>query len=322
MLKTLPIIIALALALAGVSLGTHAEEKIITEADIEKAIERINNRIRAKTPKDDEFPKLTRVAIDYSNINGYLRDNRFTVFGAPYANGESDAKVIQLSTNIQFSKNFSGAFSLSGIDSDSAINQGNPATVTNSDSDGRGYGVSLRYQINNWLAAGAFSGWTNGDGRSLDSSPQLNSGSSKYTGKGKGVYLSATHVFKDSFVYSLSPSYTHNRSKTQSTLNVPGAAALVSSYTLTMWHIDQNLSFYFDENRARVTGGYTHHIVGTETNSSNAAREKASGSAYLGGSYLLSPKHRIELYGVVAKNFGDDVYDDMNSVTLGLAKNF
>jgi len=33
MLKTLPIIIAL--ALAGVSLGTHAEEKIITEADIE-----------------------------------------------------------------------------------------------------------------------------------------------------------------------------------------------------------------------------------------------------------------------------------------------
>jgi hypothetical protein len=43
---------------------------------------------------------------------------------------------------------------------------------------------------------------------------------------------------------------------------------------------------------------------------------------YLGGSYLVSVSHGVELYGVAAKEFGDDVYDEASSVTFGIAKNF
>jgi hypothetical protein len=32
--------------------------------------------------------------------------------------------------------------------------------------------------------------------------------------------------------------------------------------------------------------------------------------------------HGVELYGVAAKEFGDDVYDEASSVTVGIAKNF
>ena len=179
----------------------------------------------------------------------------------------------------------------------------------------------MRYQINDWLAAGAFVGWSSGDGNSFDQFDPQNTGTNKFSGQGQGLYIAATHAFTDKLVYSISPSYTHNKSKSKYT----GADQTVTSttrYTLTMWHIDQSLSYFFDSYRARATGGYTIHIVGTETDSDSAKRSNTSGTAYIGGSYLVSVNNGIELYGVATRDFGDDVYDDTDSFTLEKKKNF
>ena len=88
-----------------------------------------------------------------------------------------------------------------------------------------------------------------------------------------------------------------------------------------MWHLDQNISYYFDTYRARLTGGYTYHNVATETETNSAPRSNSS-TVYVGGSYLVSVSHGVELYGVASKEFGDDVYDEASSVTFGIAKNF
>ena len=159
--------ILVVLALVTSSLTIYAEEKVVTEEDIDRAIERINARINAMPVVEEDYPRFTRVALDYSRIDGNVHDQRATnLFGGPYSDGQSDADIFRLSTNIQLSKNFSAGLSVSSIDGKSKINQGETPTnnTIHSDSDGNGYAASLRYQINDWLAAGAFVGWSSGDG--------------------------------------------------------------------------------------------------------------------------------------------------------------
>lgn len=315
-----------ALALFSSSFAVYAEEKIVTEDDVNKAIERVEARINKMLVIEDVFPRLTRVALDYSKINSYIVDNRSTdLFGRPFANGDSDSTVVRSSANIQLSKNFSAGLSLSTVDATSDIDQGtvpDPTNTLHSRSDATGYALSLRYQINDWLAAGAFVGYSDGKGKSRDKMNPVNSGKYTFTGSGEGVYLSATHALTDKIIYSVSPSYTHNKSKSKTYSDAAGSGVLRSDYTLTMLHIDQNLSYFFDQNRARVTGGYTHHIVGHETDTTSIARQTSSGTVYIGGSYLLSVKNGVEIYGVATQDLGDDVYDDTDSFTIGIAKNF
>jgi len=315
-----------ALALAASSFAIYAEEKTVTEEGVNKAIERIEARINEMRVIEDVFPRLTRVALDYSKINSYIVDNRSTdLFGRPFANGDSDSTVVRSSANIQLSKNFSAGLSLSAVDATSDIDQGTvpaPTNTLHSRSDAMAYAASVRYQVKDWLAVGAFVGYSDGKGKSRDKMDPVNSGNYTFTGSGEGVYLSATHALTDKIVYSISPSYTHNKSKSKTYSDAPGSGVLRTRYTLTMLHIDQNLSYFFAQNRARVTGGYTHHIVGHETNSTSMARETSSGTVYIGGSYLISVKNGIELYGAATQNLGDDVYDDTDSLTIGIAKNF
>ena len=46
----------------------------------------------------------------------------------------------------------------------------------------------------------------------------------------------------------------------------------ITNYELNMWHVDQNISYYFDKYRARLTGGYTYHNVAHETETNSAPR--------------------------------------------------
>ena len=96
-------------SLASFALPTFAEEGAITEEDIDKAIERLNTRIEAFPNEEEDYPRFTRFALDYSILNGNVNDQRQTdFFGAPFADGSNDSTVTRLSTNIQFTKNFSG----------------------------------------------------------------------------------------------------------------------------------------------------------------------------------------------------------------------
>jgi hypothetical protein len=194
--------------------------------------------------------------------------------------------------------------------------------IVSSDSDANSYAASLRYQINDWLAAGAYAGWSNGDGTSVDTlGPPANSGTFKFTGQTQGAYLAATKAITDQWVYSISPSFTHSKSKSKFFSNA-GPGQTIINYELNMWHVDQNISYYFDEYRARLTGGYIYHKVAHETQTNSAARSNSSSTAYVGGSYLVSQTHGIEFYGAASKDFGDNVYDDASSVTFGIARNF
>ena len=305
------------------ALPTYAEESTITEEDIDKAIERLNSRIESFPNEEPDYPRFTRFALDYSILNGNVNDQRETdFFGGPFADGSNDSNITRLSTNIQLSKNFSAGLSVGMINGESNIIQGDaPENIVTSDSDGKSYAASLRYQINDWLAAGAFAGWSNGDGSSQDTfGPPANRGTFKFTGQTQGAYLAATKVITDQWIYSISPSFTHSKSKSKY-FNDPTTANTISNYTLNMWHLDQNISYYFDTYRARLTGGYTYHNVATETDTNSAPRSNSS-TIYAGGSYLVSVSHGVELYGVAAKEFGDDVYDEASSVTFGIAKNF
>jgi hypothetical protein len=304
------------------ALPTYAEESKITEEDIDKAIERLNSRIESFPNEEPDYPRFTRFALDYSVLNGNVNDQRQSdFFGGPFADGSNDSNILRLSTNIQLSENFSGGLSVGMINGDSSIDQGTPANIVSSESDGTSYGASLRYQINDWLAAGAFAGWSNGDGSSDDTSIPASSGTFKFTGQTQGAYLAATKVITDRWIYSISPSFTHSKSKSKYFNDAQPTLETISNYELNMWHVDQNISYYFDSYRARLTGGYTYHNVAHETETNSAPRSNSS-TMYLGGSYLVSVSHGVELYGVAAKEFGDDVYDEASSVTVGIAKNF
>ena len=308
-------------SLASFALPTFAEEGAITEEDIDKAIERLNTRIEAFPNEEVDYPRFTRFALDYSILNGNVNDQRQTdFFGGPFADGNNDSTVTRVSTNIQFTKNFSGGLSVGMINGDSSIQQGDaPENIVSSDSDGKAYSASLRYQIIDWLAAGAFAGASNGDGTSVDTGGP-NSGTFKFTGQSQGVYLSATKVITDQWIYSISPSFTHSKSKSKY-YNAVAGTETITNYELNMWHVDQNISYYFDTYRARLTGGYTYHNVAHETETNSAPRSNSS-TVYVGGSYLVSVSHGVELYGVASKEFGDDVYDEASSLTFGIAKNF
>lgn len=309
-------------SLASFALPTFAEEGAITEEDIDKAIERLNTRIEAFPNEEVDYPRFTRFALDYSILNGNVNDQRQTdFFGGPFADGNNDSTVTRVSTNIQFTKNFSGGLSVGMINGDSSIQQGDaPENIVSSDSDGKAYSASLRYQIIDWLAAGAFAGASNGDGSSVDTFAPANSGTFKFTGQSQGVYLSATKVITDQWIYSISPSFTHSKSKSKY-YNAVAGTETITNYELNMWHVDQNISYYFDTYRARLTGGYTYHNVAHETETNSAPRSNSS-TVYVGGSYLVSVSHGVELYGVASKEFGDDVYDEASSLTFGIAKNF
>ena len=309
-------------SLASFALPTFAEEGTITEEDIDKAIERLNTRIEAFPNEEVDYPRFTRFALDYSILNGNVNDQRQTdFFGGPFADGNNDSTVTRVSTNIQFTKNFSGGLSVGMINGDSSIQQGDaPENIVSSDSDGKAYSASLRYQIIDWLAAGAFAGASNGDGSSVDTSAPANSGTFKFTGQSQGVYLSATKVITDQWIYSISPSFTHSKSKSKY-YNAVAGTETITNYELNMWHVDQNISYYFDKYRARLTGGHTYHNVAHETETNSAPRSNSS-TVYVGGSYLVSVSHGVELYGVASKEFGDDVYDEASSLTFGIAKNF
>jgi len=309
-------------SLASFALPTFAEEGAITEEDIDKAIERLNTRIEAFPNEEVDYPRFTRFALDYSILNGNVNDQRQTdFFGGPFADGNNDSTVTRVSTNIQFTKNFSGGLSVGMINGDSSIQQGDaPENIVSSDSDGKAYSASLRYQIMDWLAAGAFAGASNGDGSSVDTFAPANSGTFKFTGQSQGVYLSATKVITDQWIYSISPSFTHSKSKSKY-YNAVAGTETITNYELNMWHVDQNISYYFDTYRARLTGGYTYHNVAHETETNSAPRSNSS-TVYVGGSYLVSVSHGVELYGVASKEFGDDVYDEASSLTFGIAKNF
>ena len=308
-------------SLASFALPTFAEEGTITEEDIDKAIERLNTRIEAFPNEEVDYPRFTRFALDYSILNGNVNDQRQTdFFGGPFADGNNDSTVTRVSTNIQFTKNFSGGLSVGMINGDSSIQQGDaPENIVSSDSDGKAYSASLRYQIIDWLAAGAFAGASNGDGTAVDTGGP-NSGTFKFTGQSQGVYLSATKVITDQWIYSISPSFTHSKSKSKY-YNAVAGTETITNYELNMWHVDQNISYYFDKYRARLTGGHTYHNVATETATNSAPRSNSS-TVYVGGSYLVSVSHGVELYGVASKDFGDDVYDEASSLTFGIAKNF
>ena len=308
-------------SLASFALPTFAEEGTITEEDIDKAIERLNTRIEAFPNEEVDYPRFTRFALDYSILNGNVNDQRQTdFFGGPFADGNNDSTVTRVSTNIQFTKNFSGGLSVGMINGDSSIQQGDaPENIVSSESDGKAYSASLRYQIIDWLAAGAFAGASNGDGTAVDTGGP-NSGTFKFTGQSQGVYLSATKVITDQWIYSISPSFTHSKSKSKY-YNAVAGTETITNYTLNMWHLDQNISYYFDKYRARLTGGHTYHNVATETATNSAPRSNSS-TVYVGGSYLVSVSHGVELYGVASKDFGDDVYDEASSLTFGIAKNF
>ena len=311
-------------ALLLIATSVNAEKKEITEEDIDKAIERLNSRIESFPNEEPDYPRFTRVALDYSYLNGNVNDQRQTdFFGGPFADGSNDSRILRASTNIQLSKNFSAGLSIGMIDGDSSIQQGDaPQNIVSSDSDGTTFGASLRYQINDWLAAGIFAGWSSGDGSSVDTfGPPANTGTFKFTGQTQGAYLSATKAISDQWVYSISPSFTHSKSKSKY-FNDDVAGETITNYELNMWHVDQNISYYFDKYRARLTGGYTYHNVAHETATNSAPRSNSSGTVYVGGSYLVSVSHGVELYGVGSKNFGDDVYDEASSVTFGIAKNF
>ena len=308
-------------SLASFALPTFAEEGTITEEDIDKAIERLNTRIEAFPNEEVDYPRFTRFALDYSILNGNVNDQRQTdFFGGPFADGNNDSTVTRVSTNIQFTKNFSGGLSVGMINGDSNIQQGTLGNFVSSESDGKAYSASLRYQIMDWLAAGAFAGASNGDGSSVDTFAPANSGTFKFTGQSQGVYLSATKVITDQWIYSISPSFTHSKSKSKY-YNAVAGTETITNYELNMWHVDQNISYYFDTYRARLTGGYTYHNVAHETETNSAPRSNSS-TVYVGGSYLVSVSHGVELYGVASKEFGDDVYDEASSLTFGIAKNF
>ncbi len=310
-------------ALLLIATSVNAENKEITEEDIDKAIESLNSRMESFPIEEPDYPRFTRVALDYSFLNGNVNDQRQTdFFGAPFASGKNDSNVLRASTNIQLTKNFSAGLSVGMINGDSKIQQGDaPTNLVTSDSDGKSYAASLRYQINDWLAAGAFAGWSNGDGTAIDTSFPVRSGTFKFTGQSQGAYLSVTKAITDQWVYSISPSFTHSKSKSKYFNNaVPGQT--ITNYELNMYHVDQNISYYFDEYRARLTGGHIYHNVAHETQTNSAARSNSSSTAYVGGSYLVSQTHGIEFYGAASKAFGDDVYDDASSVTFGIARNF
>ena len=90
------------------ALPTYAEENKITEEDIDKAIERLNSRIESLPNEEPDYPRFTRVALDYSILNGNVNDQRQTdFFGGPFADGSNDSNILRASTNIQLSKDFS-----------------------------------------------------------------------------------------------------------------------------------------------------------------------------------------------------------------------
>jgi hypothetical protein len=312
-------------ALFLVATSVNAEKKEITEEDIDKAIERLNSRIESFPNEEPDYPRFTRVALDYSILNGNVNDQRDTdFFGGPFADGSNDSNILRASTNIQLSKDFSAGLSVGMINGDSSIRQGDVpegGNIVSSDSDGTSFGASLRYQINDWLAAGIFAGWSSGDGSSVDTfGPPANTGTFKFTGQTQGAYLAATKAITDQWVYSISPSFTHSKSKSKY-YNDDVAGETITNYELNMWHVDQNISYYFDKYRARLTGGHTYHNVAHETETNSAPRSN-SNTLYVGGSYLVSVSHGLELYGIGSKEFSDDIYDEASSVTFGIAKNF
>ena len=91
-------------ALLLIATSVNAEKKEITEEDIDKLIESLNSRMESFPNEEPNYPRFTRVALDYSFLNGNVNDQRQTdLFGGPFADGSNDSNILRASTNIQLS---------------------------------------------------------------------------------------------------------------------------------------------------------------------------------------------------------------------------
>jgi len=164
-LKLLPILL--------ISLYPHVSfaEETITDKEINAAIERMNQRVEMLKSasikiQDDSYPKLRRMSLDYTKVDGNIFDNSESAFfGVPNAKGPRDAKSWRLGVGVQIDPDWNVGLGISTSDGDSNIRQGTPGTFTTnkSSSDSNGISGVVRYQIKDWLSAGIFGGISTGD---------------------------------------------------------------------------------------------------------------------------------------------------------------
>jgi hypothetical protein len=320
-LKLLPVLL--------VSLYPHVSfaEETITDKEIDAVIERMNQRaemLKSASIKiqDDSYPKLRRMSLDYTKVNGNIFDNSESAFfGTPNAAGPTDAKSWRLGVGVQIDPDWNIGLSISTSDGDSSIRQGTPGTFTtnNSSSDANGISGVVRYQIKDWLSAGIFGGISTGDVSTTSTADTPRSGTSTFRSHSKGIFLSGVHALSDELILAVSPSYVHakNVAKFDNAL----AGNLKATTTNVMWNLDHNLSYFFMKQNFRVTAGYTHHWNALETKQgSNAPKDKYWGTGYIGATWVN--KDGIEVYGSVGRDFSDAVYDDSNTWTIGIAKSW
>jgi|GEM_PF-1970713 hypothetical protein len=320
-LKLLPILL--------ISLYPHVSfaEETITDKEINAAIERMNQRVEMLKSasikiQDDSYPKLRRMSLDYTKVDGNIFDNSESAFfGVPNAKGPRDAKSWRLGVGVQIDPDWNVGLGISTSDGDSNIRQGTPGTFTTnkSSSDSNGISGVVRYQIKDWLSAGIFGGISTGDVSSTNTAAPPQSGSSTFRSHSKGIFLSGVHALSDELVLAVSPSYVHvkNVSKFDNVV----AGNLKATTTNVVWNLDHNLSYFFMKQNLRVTAGYTHHWNALETKQgSNAPRDKYWGTGYIGATWMN--KDGIEVYGNVGRDFSDAVYDDSKTWTIGIAKSW
>jgi len=290
------------------------------DGDEEAALERVQGRLRAMgiaDPAEITYPRIRRIGLDYTHVDGYVKDDSSPQFiGAPNSRGSTNANVWRIGSIIDITENLSTGISLSTVDGDSDLRQGTPGTTNSTDTDSDGGSLSLSYRIKPWLSVGGYYGLNVGSGNSLDDATPANAGSFKTRSWSQGVYLSAYHNFTPQFSYAVAPSYSH--SKTKSKYQNPTLGRIVSNYSTSMYHLDQNLSYYFNTLSFRATGGYTHHYISSQTENGNAAdQSKHTGTLYVGGRYYF--KQGYEIYSMFSHEVGDSTYDDKYTITAGAA---
>ena len=307
-------------AMAGAIELNEDGETVGEMTEEEAAVERIQGRLRAMGIAETEaitYPRIRRIGLDYTHVDGYVKDDTAPQFiTSPNSRGSTNANVWRIGSIIDITEKLSTGISLSTVDGDSDLRQGTPGTTNNTDTDSDGGSLSLSYRIKSWLSVGGYYGLNVGTGNSLDDATPANAGSFKTRSWSQGVYLSANHNFTPQFSYAVAPSYSHG--KTKSKYQNPTLGRIVSTYSTSMYHLDQNLSYYFDTLSFRATGGYTHHYISAQTDNGNAAdQSKNSGTLYVGGRYYF--KQGYEVYSMFSHDVGDSTYDDKYTITAGAA---
>ena len=293
----------------------YIEKRMKSYSDEEKKVSKELAKITIQKPIS--YPRVRRIGLDYTHVDGYVKDDSSPQFiGAPNSRGSTNANVWRIGSIIDITENLSTGISLSTVDGDSDLRQGTPGTTNSTDTDSDGGSLSLSYRIKPWLSVGGYYGLNVGTGDSVDDETPANSGSFKTRSWSQGVYVSAAHNFTPQLSYAVAPSYSH--SKTKSKYQNPTLGRIVSNYSTSMYHLDQNLSYYFDTLSFRATGGYTHHYISSQTENGNAAdQSKHTGTLYVGGRYYF--KKGYEIYSMFSHAVGDSTYDDKYTITAGAA---